>query len=77
MQNRRPWWALTFSQALGYIYREILSVLYIIGAFWPLANGFAFNRRHLSLCLTWFISCLVMSTFTLLPAMKAEDVNLM
>ncbi|KAK4204838.1 Phosphatidylinositolglycan class N-domain-containing protein [Triangularia verruculosa] len=63
------------SLALGYIQREILTVLYVIGAFWPLAYGFSFLREHAALSATWFFSCLAMSTFTLLPAMKTEDVN--
>ena len=65
------------SLALGYIHREILTVLFILGAFWPLAYGISFLRRHTALSATWFLSCTAMSTFTLLPAMKSEDVNLM
>lgn len=64
-------------QALGYIHREILTGLFIIGAFWPFAYGFSFLQRHTALSVTWFLSCIAMSTFTLLPAMKTEDVNLM
>jgi GPI ethanolamine phosphate transferase 1 len=65
------------SLALGYIYREILTGLFLIGAFWPAVYGLAFLRQHLALSLAWFVSCLCMSTFTLLPANKVEDVNLM
>ncbi|KAL1841831.1 hypothetical protein VTJ49DRAFT_6508 [Mycothermus thermophilus] len=64
------------SLALGYIHREILTVLFIIGAFWPIVQGFSFLQQHLVLSITWFLSCIAMSTFTLLPAMKTEDVNL-
>ncbi|KAL2023976.1 hypothetical protein VTK56DRAFT_211 [Thermocarpiscus australiensis] len=64
------------SLALGYIHREILTVLFIIGAFWPVAYGLSFLQQHTALSVTWFLSCLAMSTFTLLPAMKTEDVNL-
>ena len=39
--------------------------------------GMPFLRRHAALSMTWVVACLVMSTFTLLPAMKAEDVPLM
>ncbi|KAK4176012.1 Phosphatidylinositolglycan class N-domain-containing protein [Triangularia setosa] len=67
--------AIIVSLALGYIHREILTGLYGIGAFWPLAYGFSFLRNHAALSTTWFFSCLAMSTFTLLPAMKTEDVN--
>lgn len=68
---------LTQFQAFGYIHREMLTGLFIIGAFWPLTYGFAFVRAHSSLSSLWAGSCLVMSTFTLLPAMKVESVNLM
>ncbi|KAK3390859.1 Phosphatidylinositolglycan class N-domain-containing protein [Podospora didyma] len=64
------------SLALGYIHREILTILFILGAFWPAAHGLSFLQKHASLSTTWFLSCLAMSTFTLLPALKTEDVNL-
>ncbi|KAK3944805.1 Phosphatidylinositolglycan class N-domain-containing protein [Diplogelasinospora grovesii] len=64
------------SLALGYIHREILTGLFVMGAFWPLFYGLSFLRKHTSLSATWFLSCLAMSTFTLLPAIKVEDVNL-
>ncbi|KAJ4300245.1 Glycosyl phosphatidyl inositol anchor synthesis [Collariella sp. IMI 366227] len=64
------------SLALGYIHREILTILFTLGAFWPLAYGFSFLQKHAALSVTWFLSCISMSTFTLLPAMKTEDVNL-
>ncbi|KAK0636892.1 GPI ethanolamine phosphate transferase 1 [Bombardia bombarda] len=63
-------------QALGYIHREVLTVLFILGAFWPVVNGISFLQKHASLSAVWFLSCLAMSTFTLLPALKTEDVNL-
>ncbi|KAK4462805.1 Phosphatidylinositolglycan class N-domain-containing protein [Cladorrhinum samala] len=64
------------SMALGYIHREILTGLFVIGAFWPLTNGFSFLQQHAALSIIWFFSSLAMSSFTLLPAMKVEDVNL-
>jgi phosphatidylinositol glycan class N len=64
-------------QALAYIHREVLTGLYILAAFWPATYGFSFLRAHAALSLTWFLSCLTMSTFTLLPAMKVEDRTLM
>ncbi len=62
---------------MGYIYREILTGLFVIGAFWPAGYGLSFLKDHLALAATWFIACLCMSSFTLLNAMKVEDVNLM
>ncbi|KLU85987.1 hypothetical protein MAPG_05006 [Magnaporthiopsis poae ATCC 64411] len=64
------------SLALGYIHREILTAIYIIGSFWPATYGLGFLREHATLSATWFASCLAMSTFTLLPAMKLENLNL-
>ncbi|KAI1497670.1 Phosphatidylinositolglycan class N-domain-containing protein [Biscogniauxia marginata] len=64
------------SLALGYIYREILTVLFIVGAFFPLALGLSFLQKHMILSASWFASCLLMSTFTLLPANKTENVSL-
>lgn len=62
--------------AIGYIHREVLTVLYIVGALWPLASGLSFVQEHLTLSLVWAASCLSMSTFTLLPAMKVENIHL-
>ncbi|KAI1337432.1 PigN-domain-containing protein [Xylariaceae sp. FL0016] len=64
------------SLALGYIHREILTVLFIIGAFFPLVLGASFLQRHVVLVATWIASCLLMSTFTLLPANKTENIPL-
>ncbi|KAK1855799.1 gpi-anchor biosynthetic protein [Colletotrichum chrysophilum] len=65
------------SLALGYIHREILTVIYILGSLWPVTWGLDFLQANAFLSATWFMSCLAMSTFTLLPAMKVEDVSLM
>ncbi|KAI1116831.1 GPI ethanolamine phosphate transferase 1 [Nemania sp. NC0429] len=64
------------SLALGYIHREIFTVLYIVASLFPLALGTSFLQKHLVLSATWFTSCLLMSTFTLLPANKVEDIQL-
>ncbi|KAI0597821.1 Phosphatidylinositolglycan class N-domain-containing protein [Biscogniauxia sp. FL1348] len=64
------------SLAIGYIYREVLTILFIVGAFFPLALGLSFLQKHMILSATWFASCLLMSTFTLLPANKTENVTL-
>lgn len=67
--------AVIMSLALAYIHREIFTGLYIIGALWPVFQGFSFLKSHAMLSLTWVASCSVMSVFTLLPANKLEDVN--
>ncbi|GAW10930.1 hypothetical protein ANO14919_002680 [Xylariales sp. No.14919] len=64
------------SLALGYIHREVFTVLFIIASLFPVALGASFLQKHLGLSATWFASCLLMSTFTLLPANKVEDVEL-
>lgn len=64
-------------QAIGYIYREVLTGIYVLAAAWPALYGFSFLQNHATLSITWVVSCLVMSSFTLLPAMKTESVALM
>ncbi|KAK2011237.1 phosphatidylinositolglycan class N [Colletotrichum eremochloae] len=64
------------SLALGYIHREVLTVIYVLAAFWPMTYGWRYLHSNALLALVWFFSCLVMSIFTLLPAMKSEDVPL-
>lgn len=64
------------SLAIGYIHREVLTALYLVGAFWPLASGLSFVREHIVLSIVWALSCVSMSIFTLLPAMKTENVTL-
>ncbi|SPO05063.1 probable protein MCD4, required for GPI anchor synthesis [Cephalotrichum gorgonifer] len=64
------------SLAVGYVHREVLTVLYLLGAFWPLSQGVGFVQKYAMLSGTWTVSCLAMSTFTLLPAMKTENVSL-
>ena len=64
------------SLALGYIHRQILTVLFVLGAFWPVVSGPSFVKEHVALSATWFISCVSMSVFTLLDANKVESINL-
>lgn len=51
-------------------------MLFVVGAFWPAVYGLTFLHDHIALSATWFLSCLAMSSFTLLPAMKTENVTL-
>ncbi|KAL4877330.1 Phosphatidylinositolglycan class N-domain-containing protein [Aspergillus karnatakaensis] len=59
----------------SYFERKIYTLLFILGAFWPLFYGSAFLKKHATLSGTWFIGCSLMSIFTLLPANKADDVT--
>ncbi|KAF4125306.1 GPI ethanolamine phosphate transferase 1 [Geosmithia morbida] len=68
--------AVIESLALGYIHREIFTGLFLLAALWPAAYGIEFLRYHGLLSATWSISCIAMSVFTLLPAMKVESVPL-
>ncbi|PWY66844.1 GPI-anchor [Aspergillus sclerotioniger CBS 115572] len=60
----------------SYFHREIYTVCFVLGAFWPLFYGARFVKRHTLLSLSWAIGCLLMSSFTLLPANKVEDIDL-
>jgi phosphatidylinositol glycan class N len=66
-----------FLQALGYTHRETFSVLYILAALWPFFYGITFVEKNKVLLGTWALLCVMMSAFTLLPALKVEDVTLM
>ncbi|KAH8690876.1 putative GPI-anchor [Talaromyces proteolyticus] len=57
----------------SYFDREIYTVCFVIAAFWPLFSGIGFLSQHRLLSGTWAVGCLLMSTFTLLPAMKVES----
>lgn len=62
-------------QVQSYFNREILTVCFILGAFWPLVYGTKFIGKHAALSASWVVGCLLMSTFTLLPVIKTEDIN--
>ncbi|KAJ5128629.1 hypothetical protein N7476_007249 [Penicillium atrosanguineum] len=59
----------------SYFHREILTVCFGLGALWPLAYGLSFVRNHAFLTATWALGCCLMSTFTLLPVVKMEDLT--
>ena len=64
-------------QVLSYFYRIVYTICYILAASWPLFYGQNFILRRKSLVATWTVASLSMSTFTLLPAIKVEDINVM
>ena len=64
-------------QVQSYFHREIFTVCFVLGAFWPLCYGAGFVKKHALLSLSWFVGCLLMSTFTLLPANKVEEIGTM
>ena len=60
----------------SYYHREIYSICYLAGTTWPLFYGMDFLRSNWILCGTWALGCTAMSIFTLVPAIKVEDSNL-
>lgn len=61
----------------SYFYREILTVCFLLGAFWPVVYGTKFLGSHAFLSAAWAIGCCLMSTFTLMPVVKIESVTTM
>ncbi|KAF2718595.1 PigN-domain-containing protein [Polychaeton citri CBS 116435] len=60
----------------SYFHREVYTISYLLAATWPLFYGLHFVRQNLALCATWAASAGAMSVFTLLPANKIENANL-
>ncbi|KAF2180535.1 GPI ethanolamine phosphate transferase 1 [Zopfia rhizophila CBS 207.26] len=60
----------------SYFQREIFTICYLLASTWPAFYGKEFLEQNLVLALTWVLSCILMSVFTLLPANKVEDPNL-
>ncbi|KAI9732570.1 MAG: Glycosyl phosphatidyl inositol anchor synthesis [Cirrosporium novae-zelandiae] len=60
----------------SYFHREIFTLCFILGAIWPLSYGVTFVKQNSPLIGTWVIGCVFMSTFTLLPVVKVEDINI-
>jgi phosphatidylinositol glycan class N len=58
---------------LSYFYREVYSLCYLAAISWPFFYGKEFVRQKKGLIAMWGAGCALMSTFTLLPAMKIED----
>ncbi|QMW47130.1 hypothetical protein G4B11_010609 [Aspergillus flavus] len=57
----------------SYFHREIFTVCFILGGFWPITYGTKFLGQHKLLSASWALGCFLMSIFTLLPANKVED----
>ncbi|RAH64107.1 GPI ethanolamine phosphate transferase 1 [Aspergillus aculeatinus CBS 121060] len=60
----------------SYCDRRIYTLIYILALFWPAIYGIKFIRANRLICLVWAVQCGSMSIFTLLPAMKTEDITL-
>ena len=60
----------------SYYHREIYTICYLLAAGWPLLYGTKFIQDNWILYGTWALGCAAMSIFTLVPANKIEDPNL-
>ena len=61
---------------ISYFYRETYTAMYIVAMAWPFLYGLQFIQANKALIVQWCAGCLMMSTFTLLPAIKIEDSNM-
>ncbi|OAL48114.1 PigN-domain-containing protein [Pyrenochaeta sp. DS3sAY3a] len=70
--------SLGLLQALvqSYFVREIYTVCYLLATCWPAVYGQDFMRQNIGTVATWVLSCVGMSTFTLLEANKEEHLGL-
>ncbi|KAF2002333.1 PigN-domain-containing protein [Amniculicola lignicola CBS 123094] len=68
--------ALLEALVQSYFQREIFSICYLLATSWPAFYGPEFMKENVFLVATWILSCMLMSVFTLLPANKVEDLNL-
>ncbi|KAJ5824357.1 hypothetical protein N7447_006697 [Penicillium robsamsonii] len=59
----------------SYFHREIFTVCFALGALWPVIHGVSFIRSHVLLSATWALGCGLMSSFTLLPVIKVENLD--
>lgn len=60
----------------GYFRRSVFSVLFIVGAFWPLLTPAAFQKENQRLLVAWSLACCATSVFTVLPVEKGENLFL-
>lgn len=68
---------LTTRQVQSYVHREVYTICYILAIFWPAYYGSGFIQENMPLIATWGFSCMSMSLFTLFPANKIENLNMM
>ncbi|RPA72718.1 PigN-domain-containing protein [Ascobolus immersus RN42] len=68
--------ALLELMVYGYFRREVFTGCFLAGALWPLTYGVKFIKNNRYSILTWAGCCIVMSTFTMLPVVKVESLNM-
>jgi phosphatidylinositol glycan class N len=71
--------SVAFLEVVVYSYfrREIYTFCYLAAAVWPVSYGTKFVRDNKGLLTIWATVCVSLSTFTLLPVIKVEDIRLM
>lgn len=52
-------------------------MLFLAASFWPAFYGTRFLQENKALAVTWLVSCVTMSVFTLLEALKTESLTCM
>ncbi|KAL9076581.1 MAG: hypothetical protein Q9161_000913 [Pseudevernia consocians] len=60
----------------SYFHRTVYTVCFMGAAFWPIFYGRDFVMHNKILVGTWAVACSSMSIFTLLPAIKIENINM-
>jgi phosphatidylinositol glycan class N len=60
----------------SYFRREIYTICYLAATMWPALYGQDFVKQNMATVVTWVLSCVVMSAFTMLPAVKNESTEL-
>jgi phosphatidylinositol glycan class N len=63
-------------QVQSYFHREIYTICYLAATIWPALYGQDFLKKNIGTVATWVISCVAMSAFTMLPAVKTESTGL-
>ncbi|KAK9235689.1 Phosphatidylinositolglycan class N-domain-containing protein [Lipomyces kononenkoae] len=66
--------ALMEAIVAGYFHREVFSVIYGLISVWPLIQNYQICKKNKALVLSWFVSCWLMTVFTLLPVVKEESI---
>lgn len=59
---------------VGYFRRETFSFVFFIAAFWPWIQDGKIAVKHIWLCAIWGVLCFILASFTLLSAVKVEDI---
>ncbi|KAK9454267.1 Phosphatidylinositolglycan class N-domain-containing protein [Dipodascopsis uninucleata] len=67
--------ALMEAIVTGYFHREVFSIIYGLISIWPLIQSYSVCAKNPLLVASWFLSCWIMSSFTLLPVVKVESIT--